>query len=78
MCGAGTGSGVECNMSDAEMRKVAERTAGFSAAELSDIISEACQRCVRDAVSQAQTSNPPDPTLRSLTFQDLKVGFRLS
>ena len=72
-CSAGESRGVASDMSPAQMAKVAENTEGFSAADMSDMISDACQIRVREAISQAsQTGALPD-TLRPVTFTDFKV-----
>ncbi len=62
---------------EADLRKVVERTAGYSGSDMKNLIQEACQGPVRDlfrSLGAAGVTNVAASDLRPVCLRDFQVG----
>lgn len=73
----GSGSGIAAELSEADLEKVVAKTAGYSGSDMRNLIQEACQGPVRNAMTKAaQLSNLmqlSEADLRPVVLKDFQV-----
>ena len=78
---AGSGSGIAAELSEADLAKVVAKTAGYSGSDMRNLIQEACQGPVRNAMTKAaQLSNLmqlSEADLRPVVLKDFQVNWQM-
>ena len=69
---------VASSLSPADLDKIVEKTAGYSGSDMRNLIQEACQGPVRDAVAArgAAIAGLSDADLRPVTLRDFQMAAR--
>lgn len=72
-----TTGGVKASLSEEDMHKVVMRTEGYSGSDMRNLIQEACQGPVRDAVARhgAAVAHISEDDLRPVVVRDFQVGW---
>ncbi|GMH37221.1 hypothetical protein BSKO_05094 [Bryopsis sp. KO-2023] len=70
--------GVKASLSDVEVTKVVQKTSGYSGSDMKNLVQEACQGPVRDAMQsmRAGISNILEADLRPVKIKDFQVAAR--
>ncbi|KAK9838347.1 hypothetical protein WJX81_006435 [Elliptochloris bilobata] len=74
----GPEGGVRAALSEADLAKVVEKTAGYSGSDMRALIQEACQGAVRDVVAgqAARLASLSEADLRPVNLRDFQVAAR--
>lgn len=76
-CIAGANRGIACQLSDSDLSKLVDKTCGYSGSDMRNLIQEACQGPVRDAIKRAgqeeEVANLSEADLRPVNIKDFQV-----
>lgn len=72
---AGGSKGISSQLSESDVAKLVNKTAGYSGSDMRNLIQEACQGPVREAITQfeAEVANLSEADLRPVTLKDFQV-----
>ena len=77
----GSGSGIAAELSDADVAKVVAKTEGYSGSDMRNLIQEACQGPVRNAMTKAAQLSTlmqlSEADLRPVVLKDFQVTWRM-
>ncbi|KAK9817994.1 hypothetical protein WJX72_005483 [[Myrmecia] bisecta] len=72
----GPGAGVKADLSESDLLKIVAKTAGYSGSDMRNLIQEACQGPVRDAVAQhaSAVASLSEADLRPIVLRDFQMA----
>lgn len=74
---AGGAKGIPCELTESDLGKLVGKTAGYSGSDMRNLIQEACQGPVRDAITCAgqeeEVANLSEADLRPVNLRDFQV-----